>query len=85
MKTAVSCYLDKIIEISFPYLKNVFSQARLEEFLNKAAYLKDVSDEKKTIKEFSDIYIKFVKEDYQQLYQNTNQKLIHFLEKKMME
>lgn len=81
MKVDTLSYLDKIIKISLPYYNEIFSKGRLEEFLNKISFLRDQTDKKKIIKEYSKIYINFIKEDYQRLYQMTNDKLVSFLEK----
>jgi DNA modification methylase len=76
-------YLEKIIEISRPYLEETFPQKeRLSEFLHKIDFLKECNEKKEIIENFTDIYIDFVKKDYQNQYTNTNLQLVEFLEKK---
>ncbi|HPD33112.1 MAG TPA: site-specific DNA-methyltransferase [Candidatus Kapabacteria bacterium] len=75
-------YINKIIDISMPYLEKVFSKGRLDEFLKEVSYLKEEQEIKKIIEKFTESYIRFVKEDYQRTYQSTNEKLISFIEKK---
>jgi len=82
MLTKTRSYIDNILEISMPYLNTIFSKGRLEEFLTKISYLKNIDDIKKTISDFTEIYTKFVKEDYQRLYQGTDEKITNFLEQK---
>ncbi len=75
-------YLDKILKISERYLLKTFSKGRLDEFLKKIAYLRKSKNRDEIIKSFSEIYIQFVKEDYQRQYQGVNDKLSTFIEKK---
>jgi len=76
-------YIEKMIEISRNYLEETFpDNERLTEFLHKINFLKTETDRKKIIDKFTEIYIDFVKQDYQNQYKNTNQKLVDFLEKK---
>jgi DNA modification methylase len=76
-------YIDTIIEISLPYLKETFpNEKRLKELFEKVAFLKEKKNKREVIDNFIDIYIKFVKEDYQNQYKNINSELIEFLEKK---
>ena len=75
-------YLDFIIKTSDQYLKKVFTKDRYNEFLEKISFLRDGSDVKEIVKKFSDIYIDFVKQDYQNKYEYTNPKLDNFIEKK---
>ena len=76
-------YIDKILEISRSYLEETFPEkVRREQFLQKIDYLKAKTNKKEIIDEFTDIYIDFVKKDYQNSYKNVNKKLIDFLEKK---
>lgn len=82
MLTKTRSYIDNILEISMPYLNTIFSKGRLEEFLTKISYLKNIDDIKKTISDFTEIYTKFVKEDYQRLYQGIDEKITNFLEQK---
>jgi len=75
-------YLDKILEISEPYLLKTFSKDRYAEFLNGILHLNKLENRNEIIKKFSEIYIQFIKEDYQEQYKNVNKDLDEFIEKK---
>ncbi len=45
-------YLNKILEISEPYLKKTFSAGRLKEFLEKIKFIYDIINREETIKVF---------------------------------
>ncbi len=76
-------YIETIIEISKPYLKETFpNKERLELFLQTVDYLKTKTNRKDIIDKFTEIYIGFVKTDLQNKYLNTNKQLIDFLDKK---
>jgi len=76
-------YIESIIEISLSYLQEIFpNKQRLEEFLKKIDFLKDKVNRKEIINNFIDIYIGFVKQNYQNEYKNIDLKLVDFLEKK---
>lgn len=76
-------YIDTIIEISLPYLKETFpNESRLEEFLKAVDFLKSKTQRKELIDSFINIYINFVKEDYQNQYKEINVNLVDFLEAK---
>lgn len=75
-------YINKIIDISMPYLAEVFSRGRLNEFLDEVSFLNEENDTKIVVKKFTEIYLRFIKEDYQRTYQGTNEELISFLGKK---
>lgn len=75
-------YLNKILKISEKYLKQTFSSGRLEEFLNTIQCIYNLQDTKEIVKTFSDEYIRFVKEDYQRIYQGTDKKLNKFIDDK---
>jgi len=77
-----TCYINKIIDISMPYLAEVFSRGRLNEFLDEVSFLNEENDTKIVVKKFTEIYLRFIKEDYQRTYQGTNDELISFLGKK---
>jgi DNA modification methylase len=78
-----SIYIDKIIEISRPYLKETFpSDERLNEFLKAVNPLKEISNTQDVIEIFTKIYTDFVKQDFQKQYKNTNKKLVEFIESK---
>ena len=74
-------YIDKILEISKPYLLATFSKVRLDEFLKDIECLRKLENRNEIIKNFSETYIRFVKEDYQRQYQCVNDKLSKFIEK----
>ena len=75
-------YLEKIKEISLSYLEETFpNKQTLQEFLEKVDYLKDKTNRKEIIDDFIEIYVNFVKIDYQNKYSKTNIELIDFLEK----
>ena len=62
-------YIETIIEISRSYLQETFSnKQRLEQFLEKVDFLKVKTNTKEIIDNFLDIYIDFVKQDYQNQY-----------------
>ena len=76
-------YIETIVEISKPYLEETFpNKQRLEDFLGKVDFLKDKTNTKEIIDNFIDIYIEFVKQDYQNQYKEINLKLVDFLEAK---
>ncbi len=76
-------YIDKIIEISKPYLQETFpNKQRFEEFIEKTNFLKENTNTKEVIYNFINIYIDFVKQDYQNQYKETNLELVDFLESK---
>jgi len=78
-----SAYIDKIIEISLPYLEETFpNRKRFDEFLQAVNFLKEKHNTQDVIISFSDIYINFVRQDFQNQYKNTNKKLVNFLENK---
>jgi len=76
-------YIDKITEISRSYLEETFpDKKRRAEFLQKIDYLKIETNRKNIIDKFTEIYIDFVKKDFQNKYKNTNKQLVDFIEKK---
>lgn len=75
-------YLKNILEISEKYLLRSFSEERYKKFLKTITSLDKLSDRKKIIEKFSEIYIKFVKEDYQRQYKDVDESLNNFIEKK---
>jgi len=76
-------YIETILEISRSYLEETFSKKeRLLEFLQTVGSLKNTTNRKEIIDKFTEVYIDFVKKDYQKKYINTNKALIDFLDKK---
>ncbi|PIP29661.1 restriction endonuclease [Candidatus Kuenenbacteria bacterium CG23_combo_of_CG06-09_8_20_14_all_36_9] len=75
-------YLDRILEISKPYLKDVFGVEKNQEFIKKIAIVKKIKNRQEIITKFSEIYINFIKEIYQEQYKNTNKELIKFIAQK---
>ncbi|HPW65605.1 MAG TPA: site-specific DNA-methyltransferase [Salinivirgaceae bacterium] len=76
-------YIETIIEISKPYLQETFpNDKRLDEFIEYVNFLKEKTDTKEIIDDFITIYTDFVKQDYQNQYQEVNLKLVDFLEEK---
>ena len=76
-------YIEKIIEISYSYLQKTFpNKQQFDKFLEKIDFLKDNTNTKEVINNFIDIYIDFVKQDYQNQYKEINLKLVNFLEAK---
>jgi len=73
-------YIDKIIEISKPYLQETFpNKDSYDEFIEKVNFLRENKNVKETIDKFTNIYIDFVKQNYQNQYNEVNQKLVDFL------
>ncbi len=76
-------YIEKIIEISKPYLLKTFSdKQRFNDFIEYLNILKDKTNTKEVIDNFINIYIGFVKHDYQSQYKDINAQLVNFLEAK---
>jgi DNA modification methylase len=76
-----SLYINKIIEISRPYLEETFpNKERFIEFLNATIKLKEILNRQEVINKFIEIYIDFVKKDYQNQYLNTNKSLVDFID-----
>jgi DNA modification methylase len=76
-------YIKDIVNISESYLKEIFLDKKiLQEFYSKIEFLEKNTNKKEVIKTFTEIYINFLKKQYQNNYKNTNKKLIEFLEKK---
>ncbi len=76
-------YIETIIEISRTYLEGTFpNKKQLEKFLQTVEFLKTKTNRKEIIVKFIEIYIDFVKKDYQNQYTSTNKSLINFLDKK---
>ncbi len=75
-------YLETILNISNRYFKQFFGEKRYKQFLEKSKFLYKISDREIVVKKFSEIYMQFVKEDYQASYANINWGLNNFIEKK---
>jgi DNA modification methylase len=75
-------YFSKILEISAPYLEEMFSKKQIDNLLLTAAPLKYLTDNKEIVKKWIGIYIDFVKNEYQNEYQNTDKKLDGYLNEK---
>ena len=74
-----SSYLKVILQISEKNLKKTFSKGRYNEFLESVYSLDILESRDEIIKRFSEIYINFVKEDYQRQYQGVNEELTNFI------
>jgi DNA modification methylase len=77
-----SYYIQKILKKSLPYLKTIFNEGQINLLLSKTEYLNREKDIGKVVKEWSNIYINFVKENYQNKYKNYNKQLCNFINKK---
>lgn len=76
-------YIDKIITVSLPYLKETFpDEFRFEQFMKELDLLKNEQSSKEVIRKFIDLYIAYVKEDYQNLYTETSRDILDFISKK---
>jgi len=74
-------YLEKIIKISDPYLKKTFSFTRLKEFKEEVLKINKHIEKDEIVKQFTKIFIRFVKENFQSQYKYADRKLNEFLEK----
>jgi DNA modification methylase len=72
-------YIETIISNSYSYLKTTFSSKQLDKLLSKISYLKNEFDNKKIVRDWSNIYIDFVKENFQNSYKNCNKNLNEFI------
>jgi DNA modification methylase len=75
-------YFSKIVETSKPYLKKMFTKEQINCLLQKTENLYSLSDTKEIIRKWTEIYIDFVKTEYQKGYTETEACLVDFLEKK---
>jgi DNA modification methylase len=80
--TKNSSYIKTIINNSMSYLKTIFSNKQLNELLSKISYLNNKFDNKEIIRDWSNIYIDFIKKKYQNSYKNYNKKLNEFIKQK---
>lgn len=79
MKTKTKNYLDQILGKSKKYLEELFDGNQLNKFYKSINYIYEFDDYSKTIEEFSNIYIKFVKKEYQKKYSDVDEKLVNFI------
>jgi len=75
-------YLKTILLISDRYLREEFNESELIEFYDRIKYIESIENIDSIIKEFSDQYIKFVKEIYQKSYTHADKKLSDFIKQK---
>jgi len=75
-------YIKTIINNSLTYLETIFSSEQLNELLSKISYLNDKLDNKEIIRDWSNIYIDFIKKGYQNSYKDYNKKLDEFIKQK---
>jgi DNA modification methylase len=75
-------YIKTIIDTSLPYLKTIFSDKQADSLLSKVSYLNDNPNTQEAVKEWINIYINFVKENYQSSYKDYNKKLNTFIKQK---
>ncbi|MDR1543295.1 MAG: site-specific DNA-methyltransferase [Prevotellaceae bacterium] len=76
-------YIDKILEVSQPYLEETFpAEKQRNELLCELEFLKEETNRNKIIEKWTQIYIYFVKQNFQNKYLKTNSQLVDFLEKK---
>ncbi|MBA7509701.1 hypothetical protein ES705_01665 [subsurface metagenome] len=79
MKTKTKNYLDQILDKNKKYLEGLFDGDQLNKFYKSINYIYEFDDYSKTIEEFSNIYIKFVKKEYQKKYSDVDEKLVNFI------
>lgn len=81
-KTKEKNYLKTILSISEKYLKEEFNEADLKEFYDRIKYIELLENTEQIIKEFTNQYIKFVKEIYQRSYTLADKNLNDFIKRK---
>lgn len=73
-------YISNIVKKSIDYLRTLLDNKELHNFLVKIEYLKNVTDEKIIIEDFSKIYISFIKDKWQtRNIKNIDKKLDSFI------
>ena len=72
-------YFYKIWEISEPYLIKEFKKKQIEVLHSKSLHLHELSDIKDIIQKWTDIYVDFVKEVYQEDDKGRNNSLVNFI------
>ncbi|MCZ0931812.1 MAG: site-specific DNA-methyltransferase [Oligoflexia bacterium] len=80
-KNSKSHYLETIFKISAPYLLKQFTEKELDCLIKKCSYIKG-KNKKEIVKKFSEIYISFIKENYQSKYKKSDKSLVKFISKK---
>ena len=75
-------YIKTIINNSLSYLKTIFSSEQLDKLFSKISYLSYKTNNQEIIKEWINIYINFIKENYQNSYKDYNKKLNTFIRQK---
>ena len=75
-------YIKTIVDNSFSYLNTIFSEKQLDMLFSKIAYLNYKVDHQEIIRDWSNIYIDFIKENYQNSYKDYNKKLNTFIKQK---
>ena len=79
LKVGLDQYLDKIKETSLSYLEDQFNEEQLNRFYKEIEYIHKFPDPSIVIKEFSNVYINFIKKEYQKKYKNVDRDLRNFL------
>lgn len=74
-------YIKTILEKSDKYLRDTFNKEQIEELLTKVKFLEQETDIESIVTQWSNIYIEFIKNNYQEKYVHDN-KLDKFLEEK---
>jgi len=78
-KVIFNNYLQEIFNISEKYLYEVFDKNQYDEFIKKISYIENLKDKKEIVKKFSEEYIQFVKKNFQKQYQETDEKIMNFI------
>lgn len=73
-------YIDTILKISEPYLLKSLSKAKYDLLLKRVSYLKKTHETPFVISEFSKIYARFIKENYQDEYKYWDKSLCDFID-----
>ncbi|MDR3113533.1 MAG: site-specific DNA-methyltransferase [Endomicrobium sp.] len=75
-------YIETIINNSAHYLKTVFSDKQFDKLMLQVSHLKSELNKKKIVRQWSDIYIDFIKKDFQNSYKSHNKNLNKFVMQK---
>jgi len=73
-------YFSKIWKSSMPVLTSTFTPSQIDSLRSKTDILYSLSDVKEIINKWIDIYVRFVKEEYQQAYANIDGALNEYLQ-----